>query len=127
MQTCALSFMFYIIMCTYVFLYSMAFLCSNYLFSITCLFYRALYTLVNHFFIYLSNLTKVRPLFTLSHRGSDNFRLLIVFSANNIDQSIGYFYSTESRLNDFVILKNNALHLKYAIWLVEIMMQCDWK
>ena len=74
-----------------------------------------------------TNLTKVRPLFTLSHRGSDNSRLLIVFSANNIDQSIGYFYATESRLNDFVILKNNALRLKYAIWLVEIMMQCDWK
>ena len=43
----------------------------------------------------LLNLTKVRPLFTLSHRGSDNSRLLIVFSANNIDQSIGYFYATE--------------------------------
>ena len=55
------------------------------------------------------NLTKVRPLFTLSHRGSDNSRLLIVFSANNIDQSIGYFYATESRLNDFVIFKNTAL------------------
>ena len=57
------------------------------------------------------NLTKVRPLFTLSHRGSDNSLLLIVFSANNIDQSIGYFYATESRLNDFVIFKNNALCL----------------
>ena len=43
-----------------------------------------------------------------------------MFSANNIDQSIGYFYATE-RLNDFVSLKNNALRLKYAIWLVEIM------
>ena len=62
-----------------------------------------------------ANLTKVRPLFTLSHRGSDNSRLLIVFSAKNIDQSIGYFYATESRLNDFVIFKNNALRLKYAI------------
>ena len=60
----------------------------------------------------VNNLTKVRPLFTLSHRGSDNSRLLIVFSANNIDQSIGYFYVTESRLNDFVIFKNNALRLK---------------
>ena len=47
--------------------------------------------------------------------------LITVFSANNIDQSIGYFYATESRLNDFVILKNTALHLKYAIWMVEIM------
>ena len=73
------------------------------------------------------NLTKVRPLFTLSQRGSDNSRLLIVFSVNNIDQSISYFYATESRLNDFVIFKNNALHLKYAIGLVEIMMQYDWK
>ena len=45
----------------------------------------------------------------------------MVFSAINIDQSIGYFYVTESRLNDFVIFKNNALRLKYAIWLVEIM------
>ena len=61
------------------------------------------------------NLTKVRPLFTLSHRGSDNSRLLIVFSANDIDQYISYFYATESRLNDFVIFKNNALRLKYAI------------
>ena len=33
------------------------------------------------------NLTKVRPLFTLSHRGSDNSPLLIVFSANYIDQT----------------------------------------
>ena len=74
-----------------------------------------------------TNLTKVRPLFTLSHRGSDNSPLVIVFSANNIDQWIIYFYVTESRLNDFVILKNTALRLKYAIWLVEIMMQCDWK
>ena len=55
-----------------------------------------------------ANLTKVRPLFTLSHRGSDNSQLLIVFSANNIDQSIGYFYA-ESRLNDFVIFKNTEL------------------
>ena len=50
-----------------------------------------------------------------------NFPLLIVFNANNIDQSIVYFYGTESRLNDFVIFKNTALRLKYAIWLVEIM------
>ena len=34
------------------------------------------------------NLTKVRPLFMLSHRGSDNSPLLIVFSAKYIDQSI---------------------------------------
>ena len=37
------------------------------------------------------NLTKVRPLYTLSHRGSDNSPLLIVFSANYIDQSIVTF------------------------------------
>ena len=36
----------------------------------------------------LINLTKVRSLFTLSHRGSDNSPLLFVFSANYIDQSI---------------------------------------
>ena len=82
---------------------------------------------IKRLFPFYTNLTKVRPLFTLSQRGSDNSRLLIVFSANNIDQSIGYFYATESRLNDFVIFKNNALLLKYAIWLVEIMVQCDWK
>ena len=64
-----------------------------------------------------SNLTKVRPQFTLSHRGSDNSRLLIVFSANNIDQSISYFYATESRLNDFAIFKNNAL--TYLIYINE--------
>ena len=33
------------------------------------------------------NQTKVRPLLTLSHRGYDNTPLLIVFSANYIDQS----------------------------------------
>ena len=63
----------------------------------------------------------------LSHRGFDNSPLLIVFSANCIDQLIIYFYATESRLKDFVIFKNTALGLKYAIWLVDIMMQCDWK
>ena len=49
---------------------------------------------------------KVRPLFTLSHRGSDNSPLLIVFSANNIDQSIvtlmrlkeGYTISLSSKI-----------------------------
>ena len=35
----------------------------------------------------ITNLTKIRPLFTLSHRGSDNFPLLIMFSADYIDQS----------------------------------------
>ena len=42
-----------------------------------------------------SNLTKVRLLFKLSHRGSDNSTLLIVFSANYIDQSYRDFHSTE--------------------------------
>ena len=42
------------------------------------------------------NLTKTRPLFTLLHRGSDNLPLLIVFSANYIDQSNRDFYATES-------------------------------
>ena len=38
------------------------------------------------------NLTKVRPpLFMLSHRGSDNSPLLIVFSANYIDLINCYF------------------------------------
>ena len=46
---------------------------------------------------------------------------MATLSQLNIEQSIGYFYATESRLNDFVIFKNNALRLKYAIWLVEIM------
>ena len=36
---------------------------------------------------YKSNLTKIRPLITLSHRGSDNTPLLTVFSAKYIDQS----------------------------------------
>ena len=44
-----------------------------------------------NFFCKNNNLTKVRPLFTLSHRGSDNSPLLIVFSANYIDQSIVTF------------------------------------
>ena len=39
----------------------------------------------------LINLTKVRPLFTLSHRGSNNSPLLIMFSANYIDQSYWNF------------------------------------
>ena len=42
------------------------------------------------------NLAKVRPLLTLSHRGSENFPLLIVFSANYIDQSICEFCAFES-------------------------------
>ena len=41
------------------------------------------------------NLTKVRPPFTLSHSGSDNSPLLIVFSANYIDQSNCDFNATE--------------------------------
>ena len=60
----------------------------------------------------LLDLTQVRPLYTLSRRGSDNSALLIVFSANYIDQSI--FYVTESRLNRFVIFKTTAMRSKYA-------------
>ena len=41
------------------------------------------------------NLTKVRPLFKIPHRGSDNSPLLIVFSANHIDESNRNFYATE--------------------------------
>ena len=69
------------------------------------------------------NLTKlkVRPLFMLSHRGSDNSPLLIVFSANYIDQSIVTFMPLKVRLTTFLIFKNTALGLKYAICLVEIM------
>ena len=40
-------------------------------------------------------LTKVRPLFTLSQRVSDNSPLLIVFNANYIDQSNRDFFAAE--------------------------------
>ena len=48
-------------------------------------------------FIFLTKLSlyKVRPLFTLSHRGSENSPLLIVFSANYIEQSTLAFYASE--------------------------------
>ena len=39
----------------------------------------------------MNNLTKVRPLFTLLHRGSDNSPLLIVFNPKYIDQSMVTF------------------------------------
>ena len=38
---------------------------------------------------------KKSPLFTLSHKGSDNSHLLIVFSANYINQLNRDFYATE--------------------------------
>ena len=41
---------------------------------------------------------KVRPKFSLSHRGSDNSPLLIMFSANYFDQSNHDFYETEGIL-----------------------------
>ena len=41
------------------------------------------------------SLTKVRLSFTLSHKGSDNSPLLIVFNANYIDQSNRDFSTTE--------------------------------
>ena len=50
-------------------------------------------------------LTKVRPLFTLSHIRSDNYPLLIVFSANYIDQSIVI-------LNDFRHLQKYCTSFK---------------
>ena len=58
------------------------------------------------------NLTKVRPLFTLSHRGSDNSPFLIVFSANFIIQSIVTFIRLKvaKRFRHY-----NTLRLKYAI------------
>ena len=40
---------------------------------------------------YKPNLTKFKPLFSLSLRRSDNFQLLIGLSANYIDQSIVTF------------------------------------
>ena len=100
-----------------------------------------------YYFMYIEtftitcNLTEVRPLFTLLHRGSDNSPLLIVFSANYIDQSNRDFYATESiskalafdiliwveymsevtqkisNKSTFIIFKNTALCLKYANWL----------
>ena len=44
--------------------------------------------------IVLFNVTKVRPLFTLLHRGSDNSPLLNVFSAIYIDQSNHDYFSS---------------------------------
>ena len=46
----------------------------------------------------LINLTKVKPLFSLLHRGSYNSPLLIVFSTNYIDQSNRDFYASEGIL-----------------------------
>ena len=46
-------------------------------------------------FLKTIQLTKVRPLFTLSHRGSEKSSLLIVFSANYIDQSNRDVYGSE--------------------------------
>ena len=48
--------------------------------------------------VWNANVTKVRPLFTLSHRGYDTYPLVIVFSANNIDQSNLDFYASEGIL-----------------------------
>ena len=87
------------------------------------------------------NLTKVIPLFTLSHRGSHNSPLLIVFSANYIDQSnwnfmclkvfwcmkyeVLTFWPFRSEKNtcpkwhenvNFIIFKNTAMRLNYAFW-----------
>ena len=45
-----------------------------------------------------SNATKVGPKFLLSHRGSDNSPLLIMFSDDYFDQSNHDFYETEGIL-----------------------------
>ena len=62
---------------------------------------------------YQINLTKVRPLFTLSHRGSDNSPLIkhrvqcdLYWPFNR------YFYATESKLNDFCHLQKYCTEFK---------------
>ena len=50
------------------------------------------------------SLTKLRPLFSLSHRGSDNPPLLIMFNAYYIDQSKCDFYSTTCYFESFDLL-----------------------
>ena len=50
--------------------------------------------LSRHISMSLTNLTKVRPLFSLSHRGSDNSPLLVVFNAyysRNLYSTSWYF------------------------------------
>ena len=90
---------------------------------------------------YNDNLTKFRPLLTLSHRGSDNSPLLIVFGGNYIDQSnvtfmwpkqfgsfdlliwVNHMSEVTRKHNSkmtFVIFNNTARRLKYAIWLIGI-------
>ena len=81
---------------------------------------------------YKPNLTKFKPLFSLSLRRSDNFQLLIEFSANYTDQSIltlmrlkvfrnlwpfdlPEMTQKHNNKTTFVIFKNTALSLKYAI------------
>ena len=90
--------------------------------------------------LYLNfNLTKVGPLFTLLHRGSNNSPLLIVFSANyivqlnrnytclKVFQKFWHFdLTTCPRWHEnvnFIIFKNTAMHLNHTIWLVKIMTQ----
>ena len=65
-------------------------------------------------------LTKTRPLFTLSHRRSDNFPLLIIFSATYINQSIVTFMRLKVGQTTSVLFKITVMRLKYARWLVRI-------
>ena len=78
----------------------------------------------------IRNLTEVRPLFSLSHKGSDSSPLLIVFSANNIDQFNCDLYSDSWYFGSFDLLilvyympemtpKHIELCMKYAFWFVE--------
>ena len=90
-----------------------------------------------------TNLTKVRPLLTLSHRGFDNSPLLIMSSAKCIDKS-NRFHVPESISEvltlwplksekttclrwdenvNFIIFINTALRLNDAFWLVKIVTQ----
>ena len=57
----------------------------------------------------INNLPKVRPLFTISHRGSDNSPLLIVFNDNYIDQSNCDFNSTTFMFEKIICLSNPRL------------------
>ena len=67
------------------------------------------------------NLTKVKPLFTLSHRGSDNTQLLIVFSANYIDHSIVTFIRL--KVVETMSTSSKIVHCVYRTLFVDIMMQ----
>ena len=81
------------------------------------------------------NITKVRSLFSLSHRGSDtcNSPLLIVFRPSIVTflrlkvfrklrhVDLGRLHARSDTKTTFIIFKNTSLRLKYDFWLVEIM------